>query len=149
MKASDKVHPTLTVKRLLLVAMSVQKYSNQDLKNITETSIIVLVSSQQCLDDKEDILGWHLPAFLPNSPSSSACVPVRGRSTISIVTTSDSASSLIHMTRPGKRRALFFLNNHWFPSTHSASVCRPVLMLAVNYDVKHPPPPLWLWKELH
>ena len=64
----------------------------------------------------------HLPAFLPNSPSSSACVPVRGRSTISIVTTSDRASSLVHITRPGKQDSLLFCD-HSFHVPHPVTVC--------------------------
>ena len=39
-----------------------------------------------------------LPAFLPNSPSSSACAPVSGRSTISRHTTSARDSSRLHST---------------------------------------------------
>lgn len=99
-------------------------------------------SSQQYLKDKVGILGWHLPAFLPNSPSSSACVPVRGRSTISIVTTSDSASSLIHMTRPGKQCTSFLFHTiiHFHPHTLQ-QVCKTVLTLGRNYgrDTVFPP----------
>lgn len=43
-------------------------------------------------------LPWFIPAFLPNSPSSSACAPVRGRSTISRHTTSARDSSRLHTT---------------------------------------------------
>lgn len=72
--------------------------------------------------NEEGILVWQLPAFLPNSPSNSACVPVRGRSTISIVTTSDRASSLVHITRPGTQDSLLFCN-HSFHFPHPVTVC--------------------------
>lgn len=89
----------------------------------------------------------HLPAFLPNSPSSSACVPVRGRSTISIVTTSDRASSLVHMTRPGKRGTLLF--SHRFLSTHPLRVCDSRLLVPfMNFGKKNiVSPPFTLGKE--
>lgn len=88
------------------------------------------------LKKNRGVMCSHLPAFLPNSPSSSACVPVRGRSTISIVTTSDRASSLVHITRPGRQSTSFFsiiiyscLHTLW---QYAMCLCIPWMMTTGN-----------------